>query len=189
MMNTWQATISVVALGIACAAGAQTSAPTPTQQQRQQDLKGMEKSGQRDDMVPVTAAQQAQYKQEYVAAKAKRAAMTPQQKQATIAAARTKKLADLSALELVGQRDDMQRETAAQQGQYKAEADAAKAKWDKLTLAEKQAYRKSAWQKRRADLDGMEAVGQRDAATCCLTSAGEVADMRALMRRRRHGST
>ena len=110
----------------------------------------------------MTAAQQAQYKQDYDAAKAKWAAMTPEQKQATIAAARTKKLADLSTIELVGQRNDMLRETAAQSGQLKAEADAAKAKWDKLTAAEKQAYRKSAWQKRRVDLNAMEAVGQQD---------------------------
>jgi hypothetical protein len=162
MMNTWHATISVIAFGIACAVGAQTSAPAPTQQQRQQDLKGAEKAGQRDDVQPMTAAQQAQYKQEYEAAKAKWASMAPQQKQATIAAAKAKKLADLSAIELVGQRDDMRSETAAQSAQLKAEADAAKAKWDKLTPAEKQAVRKSAWQKRRADLDGMEAVGQRD---------------------------
>jgi hypothetical protein len=162
MMKTWHATISVVALGIACAAGAQTSAPAPTQQQRQQDLKGAEKAGQRDDVAPMTAAQQAQYKQAYDAAKAKWAAMTPQQKQATIAAAKSKKLSELSAMELVGQRDDMRSETAAQSGQLKAEADAAKAKWDKLTPAEKQAVRKSAWQKRRADLDAIEAVGQRD---------------------------
>ena len=160
-MNTWHATISVVAFGIACAVGAQT-APAPTQQQRQQDLKGAEKAAQRDDMQPMTAAQQAQYKQEYDAAKAKWTAMTPQQKQATIAAARTKKLSELNAIELVGQRDDMRSETAAQSAQLKADADAAKAKWDKLTPAEKQAVRKSAWQKRRADLDGMEAVGQRD---------------------------
>ena len=161
-MNTWQATISVFALGIACTAGAQTSAPAPTQQQRQQDLKGAEKMGQRDDVQPMTAAQQAQYKQDYEAAKAKWAAMTPQQKQATIAAAKSKKLSELSAIELVGQRDDMRSETAAQSAELKAEADAAKAKWDKLSPAEKQAVRKSAWQKRRADLDGMEAVGQRD---------------------------
>jgi len=44
----------------------------------------------------------------------------------------------------------------------KAEADAAKVKWDKLTPSEKQALRKSAWQKKRADLTGLEAVGQRD---------------------------
>jgi trehalose/maltose hydrolase-like predicted phosphorylase len=161
-MNAWQATIAAVALGVACTAGGQTSTPAPTQQQRQQDLKGAEKAGQRDDTLPMTAAQQAQYKQEYDAAKTKWAAMTPQQRQATISGARTKKLSELSAIELVGQRDDMRREMAAQSAQLKAEADAAKAKWDKLTPAEKQAYRKSAWQKRRADLDGMEAVGQRD---------------------------
>ena len=32
----------------------------------------------------------------------------------------------------------------------------------KLTPAEKQAVRKSAWQKKRAELNGLEAVGQRD---------------------------
>jgi hypothetical protein len=105
-------------------------------------------------MQPMTAAQQAQYKTEYDAAKAKWASLTPQQKSATIAAARNKKLSELSAMELVGQRDDMQSETAAQTAQMKAEADAAKTKWDKLTPAEKQALRKSAWQKKRAELPG-----------------------------------
>lgn len=144
-------------------ASAERIAQAPSQNQKaQQDLKGMEKAGQRDDMQPMTAAQQAQYKTEYDAAKAKWASLNPQQKSATIAAARNKKLSELSAMELVGQRDDMQRETAAQNAQMKAEADAAKAKWDKLSSSEKQALRKSAWQKKRADLLGMEAVGQRD---------------------------
>jgi len=155
-MNALHAAISVTAFAIACTAGAQTA------QQKQQDLKGMEAAGQRDDMTNMTAAQQAQYKSQYDAAKAKWAAMTPQEKSATIAAARNKKLSDLSALELVGQRDDMQRETAAQQAQYKAEADAAKAKWDKLSPAEKKKVRQAAWQKKRGELDAMEAVGQRD---------------------------
>jgi hypothetical protein len=150
--------IPAVALAIAATVGASALLAQGTQQ----DLKGMERAGQRDDMVPVTAAQQAEYKKQYEAAKAKWASLTPQEKTAAIAAARSKKLAELSALELVGQRDDMQRETAAQQAQYKAEADAAKAKWDKLTPAEKQAVRKSAWQKKRAELNAMEAVGQRD---------------------------
>ena len=128
-MIRWQATIAAVAFGVACAAGAQTSAPTPTPQQRQQDLKGMEKSGQRDDMVPMTAAQQAEYKAQYDAAKVKWASLTPEQKKAAVAAARSKKLSELSAMELVGQRDDMKNETAAQTAQYKAEHEAAKAKW------------------------------------------------------------
>jgi hypothetical protein len=56
------------------------------------DLKGMEKAGQRDDMQPMTAAQQAQYKTEYQAAKAKWASLTPQQKSATISAARSQEI-------------------------------------------------------------------------------------------------
>ena len=157
-----QRAIALVALGIACVAGAQTPAEAPTQQQRQQDLKGAEKAGQRDEMAPMTPAQQAEYKQQYDAAKAKWASLTPDQKKAAIAAARTKKLNELNAVELVGQRDDMKSETAGQSAQLKAEAQAAKAKWDKLTPAEKQAARKSAWAKKRADLSAIEAVGQRD---------------------------
>ena len=85
-----QATIAAIAFGIACAAGAQTSPPAPTQQQRQQDLKGAEKAGQRDDVQPMTAAQQAEYKTQYEAARTKWAALTPEQKKAAVAAARTK---------------------------------------------------------------------------------------------------
>jgi hypothetical protein len=169
-MKTGHVSIAVAALAVATTAWAQiiqegpvlVAQGTSQNQKAQQDLKGMEKAGQRDDMQPMTAAQQAQYKAQYDAAKAKWAALTPQEKSATIAAARSKKLNELSAMELVGQRDDMQRETAAQTAQMKAEAEAAKAKWDKLTPPEKQAVRKSAWQKRRADLNGLEAVGQRD---------------------------
>ncbi len=168
-MKTGRISIAVATLAVATVGW--TRAPespvmlaqaTSHDQKAQQDLKGMEKAGQRDDMQVMTAAQQAQYKAEYEAAKAKWASLTPEQKSATIAAARKKKLSELSAIELVGQRDDMQRETAAQTAQYKAEAEAAKAKWDKLTPAEKRAVRRSAWQKKRAELNAMEAVGQRD---------------------------
>jgi hypothetical protein len=110
----------------------------------------------------LTAAQQAQYKADYQAAKAQWAKMTPQQKSAAIASARDKKLKDLSAIELVGQRDDMMNETAAQSAELKAQATAAKSQWDKMTPAQKQAARKSAWEKKRAELDGIERTGQRD---------------------------
>ena len=110
----------------------------------------------------MTEQQAAQYRAEYQAAKAQWAKMTPQQKSTTLAAAREKKLKDLSTLELVGQKDDMQRETAAQSAADKAQADAAKAKWDKLSTTEKEAVRKSAQQKKRAELDEMELAGQRD---------------------------
>jgi len=110
----------------------------------------------------VTAAQVEQYRAEYQAAKTQWSKMTPQQQAAAVESARAKKLKDLSMIELVGQRDDMQRETAAQTAQYKAEAAAAKAKWDKLTPAEKQAVRRSAWQKKRSELDAMEAAAEYD---------------------------
>lgn len=103
-MNTWQAAVSGITLAIDCGAGASEGMPVLAQG-TQQDLKGMEAAGQRDDM---------------------------------------------------------RRETAAQTAQYKEAADVAKAKWDKLTPAEKKSVRRSAWQKKRADLDGLEAVGQRD---------------------------
>jgi hypothetical protein len=136
-------------------------ARTPDQQKIDQ-LKGAEKTGQRDDTPTMTAAQSAQYRADYQAAKTKWAAMTPQEQAAAIASARTKKISELTAIERVGQRDDMVRETAAQSGALKAESDAAKASWDKMTAAQKQAVRKASWQKKRADLSGIERVGQRD---------------------------
>lgn len=146
-------------LAVVFAAAAQTPAPSqaPGGQALEKQLQQASTA-----MPGMTAEQTAKYRAEYQAAKTKWASLTPQQKQATIAAARNKKIADLSAIELVGQRDDMQQETAAQTAQVKAEAAAAKARWDKLAPAEKQALRKSAWQKKRAELDAMEAVGQRD---------------------------
>ena len=142
-MKAGNCLIAVAGLTVAVAAWAVAESPIVVAQGTQQDLKGMEKAGQRDDMQPMTAAQQAQYKAEYQAAQAKWASLTPEQKSAAVAAARTKKLSDLSAMELVGQRNDMQRETAAQSGQLKAQSDAAKAKWDTLTPSQKQAARKS----------------------------------------------
>jgi hypothetical protein len=128
----------------------------------QQDLKGMEKAGQRDDTPQMTAAQATEYRAQYEAAKAQWAKMTPEQQKAAVAAARQKKLQDLSYIELVGQRDDMRAETAAQSGALKAQADAAKTQWDSMTPAQKAAVRKASWAKKREELSGIEAVGQRD---------------------------
>jgi predicted Fe-S protein YdhL (DUF1289 family) len=91
----------------------------------------------------MTAAQQVEYKAQYEAAKAQWTKMTPDQQKAAIEAARQKKLKDLSYAELVGQRDDMQQETAAQSGALKAQSDAWKAKWDSLTPQQKQAVRQA----------------------------------------------
>jgi hypothetical protein len=56
----------------------------------------------------------------------------------------------------------MLRETAAQSAELKAQYEAAKAAWAKLTPAQKKAATQAAWQKKRADLSWMERVGQND---------------------------
>jgi predicted Fe-S protein YdhL (DUF1289 family) len=113
-------------------------------------------------LTSMTAAQQAQYKADYQAAKTQWAAMTPDQKKAALASARQKKLKDLSLIELVGQRDDMTNESAAQSAELKAQRAAAKAQWAKMTPEQKQATRKSAWEKKRTELNAIERAGQRD---------------------------
>jgi len=113
-------------------------------------------------MPMMTAEQTARYRADYKAAKAQWAAMTPQQKAATVAAAREKRIADLTAIERFGQNDDMLQETAAQTARIGAEHDAAKAAWAKMTPAEKQAVTRAAWAKKRAELDALERVGQND---------------------------
>ncbi len=161
-MKTLLCAMAAAAAAMAGTALADDASRVVLAQGTQQDLKGMEKAGQRDDTPQMTAAQAAQYRSNYEAAKAQWAKMTPEQQKATIEAARAKKLQDLTAIELVGQRDDMQRETAAQSGALKADADAAKAQWAKMTPEQKQAARKSAWAKKRSELSGIERVGQRD---------------------------
>jgi predicted Fe-S protein YdhL (DUF1289 family) len=113
-------------------------------------------------MPQMTAAQTAQYRSEYQLAKAKWASMTPTEQAAVVAAARQKKIADLSAMERYGQNNDMLRETAAQSAELKAQYEAAKEAWAKFTPGQKKAATQKAWQKKRADLDWMERVGQND---------------------------
>ena len=110
----------------------------------------------------MTPAQQAQYKADYQAAKTQWAAMTPDQKKAALASARQKKIKDLSLTELVGQRDDMTNESAKQSAELKAQRAAAKAQWGNMTTEQKQAARKSAWEKKRTELNAIERAGQRD---------------------------
>jgi hypothetical protein len=88
--------------------------------------------------------------------------MTPAEQSAVVAAARQKKIAELTAIERVGQNNDMQRETAAQSAELKAQAEAAKQAWAKLTPDQKKAATRAAWQKKRAELTAMERVGQND---------------------------
>jgi predicted Fe-S protein YdhL (DUF1289 family) len=114
------------------------------------------------NMKPLTPEQTAKLRSDRDAAKAKWASMTQAQKDEVIKSAKSKKISELNATELVGQNDDMTAETKKQTAQLKAEHEAAKAKWDKMTPDEKAAVRKSAQQKRLSELNTMERVGQND---------------------------
>ena len=114
------------------------------------------------NMKPLTAAQSAQLKSERDAAKAKWASMTQAQKDAVIQGAKSKKLGELTALERIAQNDDMMAMTKSETAQMKAERDAVQAKWAALTHEQKTAARKAMQQKRMADMNAMERVGQND---------------------------
>jgi hypothetical protein len=115
-----------------------------------------------NDMTALTPAQTAQMKAERDAAKAKWATMTPEQKAAATQAMRAKRQGDLNAMELMAQNDDMTAMTKAETAQLKAERAAAQAKYAKMTPDEKAAVRKAARQKRLAEMNMMERVGQDD---------------------------
>jgi len=151
-------TLSLAVVAVAAAFATEISSAQGTQQ----DLKAMEQMGQRNDTMAMSPSQAADYKAQYDAAKAQWAKMTPDQQKAAIEAARQKKLKDLSYTELVGQRDDMQQESAAQSGALKAQSDIWKSKWDSLSPQQKQAVRQASWDKKRDELSGIEQVGQRD---------------------------
>lgn len=114
------------------------------------------------NMKPLTAAQSAQLRSERDAAKAKWAGMTQAQKDAVIQSTRGKRLGELTALERFGQNDDMMAMSKSETTQAKAAREAAQADYAKMTSEQKAALRKSAQQKRMADLNAMESAGQRD---------------------------
>jgi len=114
------------------------------------------------DMKPLTPAQSAQLRSERDAAKAKWATMTPAEKAAVTQAARSKKAGELTALERIGQNDDMMAATKSETAQLKSEREAAQAKWAAMTPEQKAAVRKAAQQKRAADMNAMERAGQND---------------------------
>ena len=115
-----------------------------------------------DDKTPSQPVDQAKLKAERDAAKSKFAAMTPEEKAATKKAAQAKKVSDLSAVELLADEGNPGTETAADTAKFKAERDAAKAKFDKMTPEEKAAMKKSAHAKKVSDLTLIEkiSVGQ-----------------------------
>ncbi|MEP6943714.1 MAG: hypothetical protein ABI981_12300 [Betaproteobacteria bacterium] len=113
-------------------------------------------------MKPLTPEATAKMKVEVQAAKTKWASMTADQRAEVAKSMRGKKLGELTAMERVAQNDDMGAMSKTQTAQYKSEWDAAKAKYDTMTADEKSALRKATREKRLADLNMMEKVGQND---------------------------
>jgi len=111
---------------------------------------------------PLTAEESAQLRAERDAAKAQWTKLTPEQRLAIKDGAKTKKQGELSAIERMGQDDDMQAATKSETAQLKAQREAAKAKWDAMTPEEKNAVRKAAQQKRASELSEIERTGQND---------------------------
>jgi hypothetical protein len=123
-------------------------------------------SAMADDKTPPTPVDQAKLKAERDAARAKWAAMTPEQRTATRKAMQAKRVSELTALEIVGQDDDnsplAETDASQDQAKFKAERVAAKAKWDAMTPEQKAATRKAAQSKKLSELTTVEkmSVGQ-----------------------------
>jgi predicted Fe-S protein YdhL (DUF1289 family) len=114
------------------------------------------------NMQPMTPETTAKMRAEVQAAKAQWAAMTPAEKSAVAQSMRGKRLGELTAIERVGQNDDMTAMTKAETAEFKAERNSAQAKYATMKAEEKAAIRKSAQQKRLAELNMMEQVGQNN---------------------------
>jgi hypothetical protein len=115
-----------------------------------------------DDKTPSAPVDQAKLKAERDAAKAKWAAMSADEKAATRKAMQSKKVSELSAVELAGQESDVVPATPADAAKFKSDRDAAKAKFDKMTPEEQAAMKKSAQAKKLSELTMVEkiSVGQ-----------------------------
>ena len=111
---------------------------------------------------PMTPAETAQLKAERDAAKGKWATMTPEERASAKSSMRGKKLADLNVMERIAQEDDMGTMTKDESAQFKADRQAAQAKYGQMSTDEKAAVRKAAQQKRLSDLNTMERVGQEN---------------------------
>ena len=114
------------------------------------------------NMKPLTPAQSAQLKAERDAAKAQWDKMSQSQKDAVKKAAAQKRLGEQTALDRIGQNDDLMTMTKSESAQAKAAREAAESKWKAMTPEQKNAIRKAAQQKRMSELDAMERVGQAD---------------------------
>ena len=111
---------------------------------------------------PMTPAETAQLKAERDAAKGKWATMPPEEKASAKRSMRGKKLVDLNVMERIAQEDDMGTMTKDETAQLKADRQAAQTKYAQMSAEEKAALRKAAHQKKLADLNMMERVGQEN---------------------------
>jgi hypothetical protein len=118
------------------------------------------------DKTPPLPYDQAKLRAERDAAKAKWAAMTPEEKTAARRAMREKRVSELSTLEIVGTENDnnplVDTDASQDQAKSKAERVAAKAKWDAMTPEQKAATRTAARAKKLSELTLVEkmSVGQ-----------------------------
>jgi hypothetical protein len=120
-------------------------------------------SAMADDKTAPIPVDQAKLKAERDAAKAKFAAMTPEEKAATRKAMATKRVSELNALEMAaGQESDFTLAAPPDAAKFKADRDAAKAKFAAMTPEERAALKKSAQSKKISDLNLLErmSVGQ-----------------------------
>ncbi len=115
-----------------------------------------------DDKTPSPPVDQAKLKAERDAAKAKWGAMSAEEKAATRKAMQSKKVSELSALEMAGQESDTNTAPAGDAAKFKSDRDAAKATFDKMTPEERAAMKKSAQAKKLSELSMVEkmSVGQ-----------------------------
>jgi hypothetical protein len=120
-------------------------------------------SAMADDKTAPIPVDQAKLKAERDAAKAKFAAMTPEEKAATRKSMATKRVSELNALEMAaGQESDFNLAAPADAAKFKADRDTAKAKFAAMTPEERAALKKSAQSKKISDLNMLErmSVGQ-----------------------------
>ncbi len=114
-------------------------------------------SAMADDKTPSAPVDTAKLKAERDAAKAKYASMSAEEKAATRRAARAKRVSELTELEMVaGQESDLNAPTPAEAAKFKAEREAAKATFDKMTPEERAAMKKTARAKRLSELSTIE---------------------------------
>jgi predicted Fe-S protein YdhL (DUF1289 family) len=114
------------------------------------------------NMQPMTPELTVKLRAETRAAIGRWATMSAAEKSAVTQSMRSKRIGDLTATERVAQNNDMTAMTQVETAELRAQRQAAQVRYGAMTPAEKAAIRASAKQRRLADLDLIEQVGQND---------------------------